>query len=157
MRHDVDYLSHEVLDLLLLPLLGQDGDEAESILLRQVLKLGVHLANVTQEVLQVGFFKSLRSIFAHVDDGFESQLVDVVGRVLVDIGLLKHLIGQIDKLFGVQLLANILIFCHVMKEREYFLAACIGGGLILLLELPLHEEVEHLGLVLHVDLILRVL
>lgn len=28
LRHDVDYLSHEVLDLLLLPLFGQDRDQA---------------------------------------------------------------------------------------------------------------------------------
>ena len=65
--------------------------------------------------------------------------MDVVGRVLVDIGLLKHHIRQLDELFGVELVTDALVLRHIVEEREDLLAARVRRELILLLELPLHE------------------
>ena len=58
-RHDVDDLLQEVLNLLLLPLLRQDRNEPQGILLGQVLEVWIHLTNLAQEVLQVGIFECL--------------------------------------------------------------------------------------------------
>lgn len=145
------------MNFLLLPFFGEDGDQSESILLREILKLGVHLANVAQELFQICLLEGLRRILAHVDDGLESQLVDMVSRVLVDVCLLQHLVGQVYELLGVELLADLFVLGHVVEQREDLLPAGVCGRLILLLELPLHEQVKNLGLIFHVNLVLGVL
>ena len=48
LRHDINYLLQEVLDLLLLPLLRQYGNKPKCILLTQVLELGVHPTDIAQ-------------------------------------------------------------------------------------------------------------
>ena len=82
--------------------------------------------------------------------------MNMICRVLVDVGLLKHLIRQINELFCIQLLAYLLVFSHVMEKRENLLTAGIRRRLVLLLKLALHEQIENLGFVLHVDLVLRI-
>ena len=53
-------------------------------------------------------------------------------------------VGKVDKLLSVQLLADFLVFCHVVEQREDLLSTGVSRGLILLLELPFHEQVENL-------------
>jgi len=81
----------------------------------------------------------------------------MISRVLVDVGLLQHLVGQVYKLLGVQLLADLFVLGHIMEQGEDLLPTSVQGRLIALVELPLHEQVQHLTLVFHVHLVLRVL
>jgi len=48
LRHDINDLLQEVLDLLLLPLLRQYRNKPKCILLTQVLELGVHPTDIAQ-------------------------------------------------------------------------------------------------------------
>ena len=106
----------EVLNLLDLPLLRQDRDQAQSILLRQILEATVHAADLVEEPFEVCLLESLGGIFAHVDDRLQGELVDVVCGVLVQACLCQHLVREVDEPLGVQLLADLLILGHVVEE-----------------------------------------
>ena len=82
--------------------------------------------------------------------------MNVICRVLVDVRLLEHLIRQINELLCIELLAYVVVLGHVMEERENLLTARISRCLVLLLKLTLHEQIENLGFILHVNLVVGI-
>lgn len=83
--------------------------------------------------------------------------MDVVSRVFIDIGLLKHHICELNELLSIQLVPDTLILCHIVEQREYLLATRVSRKFIFLLKLALHKQVQDLGFVFHKDLVLWIL
>jgi hypothetical protein len=81
----------------------------------------------------------------------------MVSRVLIEISLLQHPIGEVDELLGIQLVTNILILSHIVEQREDLLSAGIETRVKLFIELSFHQQVEYLGFVLHKHLVVRIL
>ena len=76
--HYFDDPFKEVLNLLHLPFLSQDRNQAQHIQLRQVLEASINAKNVDEEAFEVSLLNNLGRIFAHDDYGLQGKLMVVI-------------------------------------------------------------------------------
>ena len=76
-----------------------------------------------KQVLEIDgiVIQSILAMLANVDQGFNSQLMDITTFIVTIQCLLKHLVRPFDEISDLQVFAHFVILSQVMECAEYLL------------------------------------